>query len=67
LQDASAELYRGWDRDKKAMRSDRRITIVYGDYVVVVQIQSDPSKATFITAYVAGAETVRKIRSGPRW
>jgi len=67
LEDAAAELYVGWDRKRKAYHWNRRIALVYGDYVVVIQISADRLKADFITAYVAGASTIAKIRTNPKW
>lgn len=67
LEDPAAELYQGWDRDKKRVARSRRVTIVFGDYVVVLQVTSGGASATFITAYAAGIETLRKIRSNPKW
>lgn len=67
LEDPKAELYQGWDRDRKVIDRDRRITLVYGNYVVVLLIRRNRNAATFITAYVADASTIQKIRGGPRW
>jgi len=67
VEDPAAELYQGWDRDKKVIARSRRITLVFGNYVVVLQVYSRRNKATFITAYVADDNTLRKIRSNPRW
>lgn len=67
LEDPKAELYQGWDRDRKVTDRDRRITLVYGNYVVVLLVRRKQNSATFITAYVAGASTLQKIRSSPRW
>lgn len=67
LEDPAAELYQGWDRDKKKVDSGRRITLVFGSYVVVLKVRSNRGSATFITAYVADPATIGKIRSGPRW
>jgi hypothetical protein len=67
IEDPTAELYRGWDRDKKVIAYDRRITLVFGNYVVILQVYSKGNKATFITAYVASPDTIRKIRNNPRW
>lgn len=67
LADPQAELYQGWDRKKKVIARDRRITLVYGNYVVVLMVRGKPRSATFITAYVADPKTIQKIRSHPRW
>lgn len=67
LQDRTAELYAGWDRDKKRIDRGRRVTLIYGDYVVVVTVNLKKSSATFITAYVGSASTLAKIRRQPRW
>jgi hypothetical protein len=67
LEDPKAELYQGWDRDRKVIDRDRRITVVYGNYVVVLLVRRNRNSATFITAYVAEANTIQKIRNSPRW
>lgn len=67
LQDNTAEIYAGWDRDKKRIDRKRRVTLIYGNYVVVLQVNLKRSSATFITAYVADAATLAKIRRQPRW
>jgi hypothetical protein len=67
LMDRTAELYVGWDREKKKTDPNRRVTLIYGNYVVILNINPTRTKATFITAYVATAITIAKIRSGDRW
>ncbi len=67
LQDGTAEIYAGWDRDKKVIDRKRRVTVVYGNYVVVLQVNPRKAKAIFITAYIADAATLAKIRRNPRW
>jgi len=67
LQENTAKLYVGWDRDRKCYSRRRRVCVVYGDYVVVLRMASNRATATFITAYVADTLTLPKIRSGPRW
>jgi len=67
LQDRSAGLFVGWDRDKKTYAFERRVCIAYGNYVVVLRVAKDKKSATFITAYVADETTIQKIRLGPRW
>ena len=67
VEDPTAELYQGWDRDRKVIVPGRRIALVYDNYVVVLQVYNERSAATFITAYVASSDTIRKIRGNPRW
>lgn len=74
LQDPSAELYEGWDRNKKRHDRSRRVAIVLGNYVVVIHI-TRPNEANFVTAYVADTPgtparpltTLDQVRKGPRW
>ncbi len=67
LQDKTAEIFAGWDREKKRIDQKRRVTLIYGNYVVALQVNLKKSSATFITAYVADAGTLAKIRLQPRW
>lgn len=67
LQNPNAELYVGWDREKKKYNEDRRISIITPEnYVVVLNIIND-KKAKFITAYLASKTNAKKIRSAPIW
>jgi hypothetical protein len=67
LQDPSSDRFVGWDSKTKAYDFSRRVTLVQGDYVVVIAI-TGPGKASFITAFVAdSATTLAAIRSSPRW
>jgi len=67
LEENTAELYVGWDRDRKCYSRRRRVCVVYGNYVIVLHIARNRATATFITAYIADTPTLLKIRSGPRW
>jgi len=67
LQDRTADIFAGWDRNKKGVNRRRRVTIAFGDYVVILQVNPKRSSATFVTAYVASPATIQKIRGGPRW
>jgi putative transposase len=68
LQDRQSERYIGWDNKKKRHDSSRRITIVMGNYVVVIGQNKQRNTGRFITAYVADSGwTIKKIRNGPRW
>lgn len=73
LQDPTAERYCGWNKTKRRYDRSRRVTIVMGNYVVVIAI-TGPRIADFITAYVADPptssgrpSTIDQIRSGPKW
>jgi hypothetical protein len=67
LQDASAERYVGWDRDRRTYDKSRRVTVVCGDYVVVIAM-TGLGKANFVTAFVADTpNSLSRIRKSPRW
>lgn len=68
LKNPDSELYYGWDRDKKAIRKDRRVAIISPEnYVVIVTMLKDNS-GRFITAYLADSpNTAKAIRKGPKW
>lgn len=68
LKNPQAELYCGWDRDKKRINRDRRVAIISPeDYVVIVNMLSNKT-ARFITAYLADSPyTAKKIRQSPKW
>lgn len=71
LENANAELYQGWNKKTKTYENNRRVSVVYEDFVVVILIsQLDaskiPYKAQFITAYVAD-NSIKKIRKSPKW
>ncbi len=73
LQDSQSERYVGWDKKRKRYDSSRRVTIVNGDYVVVIALRN-PSRAVFVTAHVADTpprrgrpSTIQQIRRGPKW
>lgn len=71
LQDHAAQLYVGWDNKRKVLAADRRVAVVMGNYVVIIQMTDTtgmPTKARFVTAYVAdSSRTLQMITSGPRW
>ena len=51
--------------NQKKLSHNKRISVVKGDYVVVIQIYSE-ADARFITAYVAD-NSIEKIRNNPKW
>ena len=66
LRDKSAELYAGWDKDRRIYTIKRRVVLVKENYVVIIQMKKGKT-AFFITAYMAGRNTLIKIKSSPRW
>jgi len=73
LQDAHADRYLGWDKAKRTYDRSRRVTVVMGNYVVVIRITA-ARKADCVTAFVADTparpgrpSTIDMIRRGPKW
>ena len=73
LQDSNSEIYLGYNKQKKKYDYKRRVSVVMGNYVVVISIQQQ-GKAEFITAFVADTpprpgrpSTIQQIRKGPVW
>ena len=67
LLDPSAELYCGWNKRKNQFDNKRRVALVKGNYVVVIQILKS-GNARFITAFVADTpRTLVKIKQCPKW
>jgi hypothetical protein len=73
LQNPNALLFKGYDHNTKSYDKNRRIAVCVDDYVVVIQLGRNPSKATFITAYVAdgtngkGEKAIDLILGGEKW
>ena len=66
LENPEAELYFGWNSKTKKTNYLRRVSVVYEDYVVIIEISPKTQKAKFVTAYVADS-SINEIRSGERW
>jgi hypothetical protein len=69
LQNANADKYQGWDKRKKKYMLDRRVSVVYEDFVVVISLSLNRNgelKGNFITCYQAD-NSISKIRSSPLW
>jgi len=67
LQDGQADLFVGWDGKKRRYDPGRRVTLVMGNYVVVIRLTGQ-QKARFVTAFVADSQrTLNRIKKGPRW
>lgn len=67
LQDPDADLRIGWDSESKGYKMNRRVALVKGNYVVVVQLKKNMKEAVFITAFVAEGDSSCKILAGPKW
>lgn len=74
LQDPNADLFQGWDKNRKRYDAQCRVALVADEYIVVVRLTSS-KKAVFVTAYVPSDQptgrqvnsTLAKIKSGPKW
>lgn len=67
LHDPNAELFVGWDKKKKRADNKSRVTLVVGNYVVVIRLTGNKN-AKFVTAYIADStRTLEKIKRSPRW
>ncbi|WP_143056619.1 hypothetical protein [Chitinophaga sp. YR573] len=65
LQDPDSVLKKGWDTKTKSYDGNRRVAVVKGNYVVVINIISE-AVARFITAYqIDDDENLNKLLSGP--
>lgn len=65
LEDPSARLICGWDKNAKQHRKENRVAVVKDNYVVVIWIQNKTT-AKFLTAYVAD-NSIGLILAGPPW
>ena len=69
LENPAAELYQGWDRQKRRVDPTRRVAVVYEDFVVVIgvrKLEDCSFRAYFVTAYKAETN-IHRIKSKPRW
>lgn len=74
LESGEAELCIGYDRKTKTHDKSRRVSIIMGNYIVIIQ-QISGRRARFITAFLPSTtpeprqmfSTLQKIRSTPRW
>ena len=70
LKESKAILYQGWLKKKRCYDPFRRVTLIYGNYVVVIQLRYTKKGilvGDFITAFVAEDDTISKIKSSPNW
>jgi hypothetical protein len=69
LEDAAADRLQGWNKAKKAHEPHRRIEVVHGNFVVILQIglkEDGQLKAKFVTCFEAD-NSIGLIRSAPPW
>lgn len=72
LESPSAELYQGWDNQRRRCDPTRRVAVDFGEYVVIIALVGD-DQANFVTAFVSEPpgpgrlSAVQKIRRGPKW
>lgn len=69
LESPEADLYQGYIKAKNCYAPDRRVSVVFADFVVVVSLsldRSDRLKGKFVTCYQAD-NSIGKIRQSPRW
>lgn len=68
LEDANSLLKQGWDKDKKAYIPNRRVTLVKGNYIVIISINKLRTQARFITAYeIQNEDKIIEIQKSPNW
>lgn len=65
LVDKDAEMYVGYENRTKRYNKNKRVSVVKGNYVVVIELQKNGT-ATFITAFVAD-NSIEKVISGHKW
>lgn len=67
LEDPESILKQGWDKKSKTYDKGRRVTLVKGNYIVVIIVFAK-RKARFITAYeVNNDRNLEKIMNSPDW
>ncbi|PIR00067.1 MAG: hypothetical protein COV66_08175 [Nitrospinae bacterium CG11_big_fil_rev_8_21_14_0_20_45_15] len=68
LTNPKADLYCGWDKKKRKNDPNCRVSVVYGNYVVIVRLKRTQSglSGEFVTAYLAD-NSIQKIRGNPKW
>lgn len=69
LQNPNAMMYQGWDGFNKRYVPDRRVSVVYEDFVVIIGLslsRKGELKGNFITCYQAD-NSIRKIKTSPHW
>ncbi|MBW3783181.1 hypothetical protein GL270_18370 [Aeromonas veronii] len=69
LEHPDASLYKGWNKEKKCYEEARRVSVVYENFVVVIELSLNKEgklKGNFVTCYVAD-QSIDKIEKSPAW
>ena len=69
LESAEAEIFMGWIKATKTYDEDRRVSVIFEDFVVVIELslnQKGELKGNFITCYVAN-NSIERIKQSPKW
>jgi hypothetical protein len=70
LNNPNSDLYFGWNNKKDSIDRNRRVAVVYEDFVVIIQVKKKQDgrihKAEFVTAYQA-ENSISRIRAMPMW
>lgn len=66
LEDPDAEIHIGYLSKSQSLSGKRRVTLVKGNFVVVIQLYKK-TDANFITAFVGDEDTIKKVKSDPLW
>jgi len=69
LENPNAELYQGWNKRYRTYEPNRRVCVVYENFVVVIQLalqNNGQLKGEFTTCYQAD-DSIDKIRRSPAW
>ncbi|MBX3629267.1 MAG: hypothetical protein KF908_04995 [Nitrosomonas sp.] len=69
LENPSARLYKGWNKEDKTYEENRRVSVVYDGFVVVIELSLNTHgelKGNFITCYVAD-QSINRIVNSPEW
>jgi hypothetical protein len=69
LENINSDLYQGWNKWKESYEPNKRVQIVYEDFVVIIRLKLDRRgnlKGQFMTCYLAD-NSIEKIRMSPKW
>jgi hypothetical protein len=69
LENPDARIYQGWNNKDKTYEEDRRVSVVYEDFVVVIELSLNKQgelKGNFVTCYVAD-QSIDQISKSPEW